>query len=172
MAEKYLVRRGDEETTLEVRRDGDLTFVRREGAEPWQQVELEPVGDSGLCLLMIDNHPVEIYLERRRGGAIVTIGRHSFNYDVGPWRPGGARPARRATAAAGLVRIAAPMTGSVLEARCQPGDRVEAGATLFIIESMKMNNELRSPAAGVIESVAVVAGQRIKAGDFLASLQA
>ncbi len=172
MAEKYLVRLGDEETTLELRRDDGATFVRREGAERWQQVDLERVGDSGLCLLMIDNHPVEIYLERRRGGAIVTIGRHAFNYDVGPWRPGGARPAGRTNLAAGLVRITAPMTGSVLEVKCEPGERVEAGATLLVIESMKMNNELRSPAAGVIESVPVVAGQRIKAGELLVSLQA
>ncbi|MBI5947448.1 MAG: biotin/lipoyl-binding protein [Chloroflexi bacterium] len=171
MAEKYLVRLGDEESTLEVRREDGVVFVRREGEEHWQQVELERVGDSGLCLLMIDNHPEELYLERRRGGAIVTIGRHAFNYDVGPWRPGGARPAGKASLASGLVRITAPMTGSVLEVKCQPGERVETGATLLVIESMKMNNELRSPAAGVVESVPVAPGQRIKAGELLVSLQ-
>jgi biotin carboxyl carrier protein len=35
---------------------------------------------------------------------------------------------------------------------------------------MKMNNELRSPAAGTVEQVPVVAGQRVNAGDLLVAL--
>jgi biotin carboxyl carrier protein len=41
---------------------------------------------------------------------------------------------------------------------------------LLVIESMKMNNELRSPAAGTVESVPVTAGQRVKAGDLLVQI--
>lgn len=172
MAEKYLVREDDAETSVEVRRENGVVHVRREGASEWREVHLERVGDSGLYLLMIDNHPLELYLERRRGGAIVTVGRHAFNYDVGPWRPPSPKPHASTAAPAGLVRIVAPMTGSVVEVRCRVGDEVAAGATLLVIESMKMNNELRSTAAGMIESVSVVPGQRIKAGDILVALRA
>ncbi|MGI8926316.1 MAG: acetyl-CoA carboxylase biotin carboxyl carrier protein subunit [Tepidiformaceae bacterium] len=176
MAEKYLVRLGDEEVSIEVRREEGCTFVRREHdgepeSVPWREVALERVGDSGLYLLMIDNRPIELYLERRRGGAIVTVGRHAFNYDVGPWRPTAARRDESAPVPGGLVRIMAPMTGSIVEVHCAPGSQVAAGETLLVIESMKMNNELRSPAAGTVESVPVAAGQRIKAGDLLVSLR-
>jgi biotin carboxyl carrier protein len=36
---------------------------------------------------------------------------------------------------------------------------------------MKMNNELRSPAAGTVEQVPVSGGQRVNAGDLLVALQ-
>lgn len=171
MAEKFLVRLNDEDVELELRREESATFVRREGEAEWSAVSLERVGDSGLYLLMVDNHPIEIYLERRRGGALVTIGRHQFDLDVGPWRPQTQR-ASVGKPPSGIVRIIAPMTGSIVEARCSSGDAVVAGQVLLIIESMKMNNELRAPATGVVESVPVAAGQRVKAGDLLIAIRA
>jgi len=82
VSEKYLLRLGDEDdTTLEFEREDGTARVRREGGE-WKNVELERIGDSGLYLLMVDDRPTELYLERRRGGAIVTLGRHAFNYDM------------------------------------------------------------------------------------------
>ena len=172
MAKKHLIRLGDEISTLEVQREDGRTLVRRAGAAEWKVAELERVGDSGLYLLMIDNRPTELYLERRRGGAIVTIGRHVLNYDVSAWRPGVEDQIRKRAAPSGLVRIVAPMTGSVVEVRCKPGLEVRAGDVLLVIESMKMNNELRAPAHGRVGNVPVTPGQRIKAGDLLVSLQA
>lgn len=170
MAEKYLVRLEDDEATLELERDGEQLRVRREGSDEWRRVELERVGDSGLYLLMVDDRPIEIYLERRRGGAIATIGRNAFNYDVSRWRPNsGTRT--KTTAATGAARVTAPMTGSIVEVRCQPGDTVTEGQVVLVIESMKMNNELRSPADGVVETVPVKPGQRVKAGELLVALR-
>jgi biotin carboxyl carrier protein len=62
------------------------------------------------------------------------------------------------------------MTGSIVEVRCAVGDRVAQGDVLLVIESMKMNNELRSPADGVVEQVAVTGGQRVNAGDLLVAI--
>ena len=170
MSEKYLLRLGDEDdTTLEFEREDGTARVRREGGE-WKNVELERIGDSGLYLLMVDDRPTELYLERRRGGAIVTLGRHAFNYDVGPWRPtSGVRS--KAADAGGQVRITAPMTGSIVEVRCTAGDAVAEGDVLLVIESMKMNNELRSPVAGVVDAAPVVPAQRVKAGDLLVAIR-
>lgn len=170
MAQKFLVRTGDDDVAMELRREDGRIEVRRGEEEHWYTCELERVGDSGLYLLMIDNHPTELYIDRRRGGAIVTIGRHTFDFDVGPWRPSSGR-ARGEGAAKGIVRLVAPMTGSIVEVRCTPGTVVERGDVLLVIESMKMNNELRSPAAGTIEAVPVIGGQRVKANDLLVSIR-
>jgi biotin carboxyl carrier protein len=62
------------------------------------------------------------------------------------------------------------MTGSIVEVRCTPGLAVQQGDVLLVIESMKMNNELRSPAAGVVEQVPVEPGQRVTAGQLLVAL--
>ena len=120
---------------------------------------------------MIDNQPTELYLDRRRGGALVTIGRFTFDYDVGPWRPQ-ARRKVQAEASSRSARITAPMTGSIIEVRCAVGDEVAAGQVLLVVESMKMNNELKSSIAGVVDTVGVTPGQKVKAGDLLVALRA
>ena len=169
VAEKYLVRLDGEDVTLELERgDGEMR-VRREGRADWKTVNLERVGESGLYLLMVDSRPTELYLERRRGGAIVTIGRHIFDCDVGPWRPATARKTSE-NGGAGPMRLTAPMTGSIVELRCAPGDEVEQGQVLLVMESMKMNNELRAPAAGRVEQMPLTPGQRVKQGDLLVAI--
>jgi biotin carboxyl carrier protein len=169
MAKKYLIRTDESVATYELDQDSEGILVRREGDERWTRVELHRVGDSQLYLLMLEHHPVEIYLERRRGGARATIGRHAFDFDVERWRPQAARLAAQQVQT-GLRRITAPMTGSIVEVRCAVGDRVAQGDVLLVIESMKMNNELRSPADGVVEQVAVTGGQRVNAGDLLVAI--
>lgn len=169
MAEKYVIRAGESEQTYEIERENGTTRVRREGEADWQNVELQRVGDSQLYLLMLEDRPVELYLERRRRGAHATIGRHTFEYEVERWRAGGGSKAKQAVEA-GVKRITAPMTGSIIEVRCAPGDEVKQGDVLLVIESMKMNNELRSPAAGRVEQVPVAVGERVNAGQLLVQI--
>lgn len=169
MAEKFVVRIGDDDVTYEILREAEGAFVKREDWDDWRRVALERVGESGLYLLMVDHEPTEIYLQRRRGGAVATIGRHQWDMDVAPWRPGQKR-VRTGSQQAGVVRLTAPMTGSIVEVRCAPGDEVEQGQVLLVMESMKMNNELRSPATGKIETVGVKPGQKVKANELLVAI--
>jgi biotin carboxyl carrier protein len=171
MAEKYLVGPSDEEVSYELRWEGEKLFARREGWEDWKSVHLEAFGEAGLCLLLIDNRPTELYLDRRRGGALVTIGRHTFDYDVGPWRPQ-TQKKHAAEAGNGTAKLVAPMTGTIIEVKCAAGDIVTAGQVLLVVESMKMNNELKAPVAGSVTAVSVAAGQKVKAGDLLVTLGA
>ncbi len=50
------------------------------------------------------------------------------------------------------------MPGLVLRVLVEPGQRVEAGAGLVVLEAMKMENQIKAPAAGVVEAVRVEAG--------------
>ncbi len=171
MAEKYLISTDDSEVTLEMERDDDGVRVRFEGDEFWRRAHLDRVGESDLFLLMLDNQPMELYVERRRGGAIVTVGRHIFDYTVEPWRPSLVARARGGQAQAGHQRLLAPMTGSIVDVLGKVGDIVEQGDVLLVVESMKMNNELRSPASGQVVAVNVSAGDRVAAGTVLMVIQ-
>lgn len=51
-----------------------------------------------------------------------------------------------------------------------PGDIVDAGQTLFIIEAMKVFNSISAPCAGRIVRLAGVDGAEIEAGDLLAEI--
>ena len=51
-----------------------------------------------------------------------------------------------------------------------PGQRVEGGAGLVVVEAMKMENELRAPQAGVVATVHVEVGQAVEKGAPLVTL--
>ena len=73
-----------------------------------------------------------------------------------------------ATAATGPLEVRAAIPGRVASIAIAPGDEVEAGATLLVVDAMKMQNEVRAPRAGRVERVAVGAGDTIELGDLLA----
>ena len=45
----------------------------------------------------------------------------------------------------------APMPGKVVRLLVEPGDKVQAGQGLLVVEAMKMQNEVRSPKTGTVE---------------------
>lgn len=74
-------------------------------------------------------------------------------------------PASAAPIAAGEGRIDAPMPGTVLDVLVSPGDQVEAGQVLVILEAMKMENEIMAPVAGKVIQVNATKGAAVNSGD-------
>ncbi len=68
--------------------------------------------------------------------------------------------------------VRAPMPGLVVRVNVTPGDQVEAGQSIVIIEAMKMENDLKAEAAGVVERVATEAGQAVEKGAVLVEFRA
>jgi len=64
----------------------------------------------------------------------------------------------------GPQRIDAPMPGKVVRVLVKPGDEVQEGQGLVVVEAMKMENELKSPKAGKISELHAVEGQAVEAG--------
>ena len=69
--------------------------------------------------------------------------------------------------AEGRQQIVAPMPGKVVRLLVKAGDHVEAGQGLFVVEAMKMQNEIRSPKSGTVERVLAKEGQPVNAGEVL-----
>ena len=62
---------------------------------------------------------------------------------------------------AGSSDLTAPLPGTVIELFVKPGEYIEAGQVILIIEAMKMKNSIRSTRAGKIIDVLVTAGQTV-----------
>jgi 3-methylcrotonyl-CoA carboxylase alpha subunit len=60
--------------------------------------------------------------------------------------------------------VRAMMPGRVVEVRVSPGERVEPGALLLVLEAMKMQNEIRCRAAGRVADVSVATGDAVETG--------
>jgi len=61
-------------------------------------------------------------------------------------------------------RVRAQMPGRVVKVLVRPGDRVEVGRGLVILEAMKMENEVKARREGTVARVSVAEGDRVETG--------
>jgi biotin carboxyl carrier protein len=71
----------------------------------------------------------------------------------------------------GVAEILAPMPGKVVRVQMDAGASVEKGEGVVVVEAMKMQNEMKSPRAGVVVSIKVKPGDTVNAGDVLAVIE-
>jgi len=69
-----------------------------------------------------------------------------------------------------VIGIRAPMPGKVVEVFVEPGEEVESGDVVLILEAMKMENELRSPKKATVSSVNVKPGDTVASNQLLVAL--
>lgn len=67
--------------------------------------------------------------------------------------------------------LRAPMAGKVISILVQPGEHVQAGATLMILEAMKMEQQITAPQAGVVTQVLCQEGEQVTSGAELAVIE-
>ena len=67
----------------------------------------------------------------------------------------------------GLTELTVPFAGTVLRVDVRPGDRVQPGTLLVVLESMKMEHVVEAAAPGAVRAVAVAEGDAVQAGEVL-----
>ena len=66
--------------------------------------------------------------------------------------------------------IDAKLPGTILSVKVQTGTSVSEGDTVFVIEAMKMETEIKSPYTGVVQTIHVQEGNSVSVGDLLATI--
>lgn len=67
--------------------------------------------------------------------------------------------------------VKAPMPGLVLDIMVEPGQKVQKGDSLLILEAMKMENVLKSPGDGVVKAVKVEKGTAVNKNQILLEME-
>jgi biotin carboxyl carrier protein len=67
--------------------------------------------------------------------------------------------------------VKAPMPGMILKIKKNPGDKIEQGDSVLILEAMKMENDLEAPASGLIKEIFINEGSTVEKGDKLFSIE-
>ena len=141
-----------------------------------REVEVDAVQTApGVLSLIVAGRSIQVERERVDGEAALdtmqlAIGGTRYQAEV---RDPRALRGRRAAAGRGdgPRKITAPMPGKILRVLVAEGDAIAAGAAVLVMEAMKMQNEIKSPKAGVVGKVMAVSGATVNGGDVLAVIE-
>ena len=89
---------------------------------------------------------------------------------AGAQAAGGKEAAPKQAEGGAVQKVEAPLPGLVLRIVAEPGSQVQENDVLMVLESMKMETEIFSPAAGTVKSIEVKQGDQVPAGTLLATI--
>jgi biotin carboxyl carrier protein len=113
--------------------------------------------------LIVDGRPYELVVDPNLRWIRSRFGLHQI--EVRDLEATVARPA------SGDGRIKAPIPGLITRVLVSPGETVELGQPLLVLEAMKMENEIRAPRTGRVAQVHVAPGQSVALGVVLAEVE-
>lgn len=157
--------------TLEVDLSGDVPEV--DGSPV--RADIAAVPGTPLRHLLADGRSYALVAGRgeERGEWDVHFDGHRYEVEVVDERTRAIREVTGGAAAhKGPRPIKAPMPGMVVRIEVEPGESVEPGQGLVIVEAMKMENELKADASGVVARVHVEAGEAVEKGAVLVEFEA
>lgn len=66
-----------------------------------------------------------------------------------------------------VKEVRAPIPGVIISVLAKPGEAVEYGKELFLIEAMKMRNSIRASRSGIVDEILVTQGQTVNHNEVL-----
>ena len=100
----------------------------------------------------------------------VVVGPSGSVATVSSTTPTAATPPVAASTASPAQNVPAPLAGNIYKMLASPGQTVKAGDVIVVLEAMKMETEVRSPADGVVTEVVAKEGDAVQVGDVLLKL--
>lgn len=136
------------------------------------EVDFSAVDGSLLSLLVMGRSYEADVVEEAEGVLAVWVEGELHRIE---YQEEGRRPRRSADvadhSAGGRQVIVAPMPGKVVALLVSPGQEVNAGQGVIVIEAMKMENELKASGPGVIKEIKAQEGAGVSGGEILVVIE-
>jgi len=113
--------------------------------------------------MIVDNRPYEMIFASDLRSVQLEGMRHTIQVRD--------KETRSVRPASGDGRIKAPIPGLIARLNVEPGQAVEAGQTVVVLEAMKMENEIRASKGGIVRQVHVKPGQTVVLNEALVEIE-
>jgi acetyl-CoA/propionyl-CoA carboxylase biotin carboxyl carrier protein len=113
---------------------------------------------------------VKMFIPESQAGAVVAAGA-AAGAPATPSRARRGGASGGSAAGGGSGSISVPMQGTIVKVLVEVGQAVEAGATVCVLEAMKMENNITTDAAGTVAEVKVAAGDSVGSGDVVVVIE-
>jgi pyruvate carboxylase subunit B len=155
---KYIATVSDREYTIEIDPDKGILI----DGEP-QEIDFRRLPSGGVTSLLMNHRSVSAVVEERGDHWEVLIEGDLYAVHVQDERAYRLERMRSSGLAVdGEAVVTSPMPGIVIAVPVAVGETVQFGQKVVILESMKMENELRAPCNGIITHVHVTAGASVE----------
>ncbi len=135
------------------------------------ELSYDEVDSLGQVALSAGGRTFGMSIEGDQHTMSATIAGHLYAVEIEDERERAAHAAEREASGGGGV-IKSVMPGVVVDLLVGPGDAVEKGQSLLILEAMKMQNEIAASATGTVVAIHVTQGEAVEAGAKLVTIEA
>ncbi len=164
---KYLTTIDDKTYVIEIHSEGEITL----NGKPLS-VDFLPIGGSPIISLLLEGQSYEAHVNPTDNGWEVFLLGQRYLVAVEDERQ---RQLREVSSAQAVHReifhLIAPMPGLIVAIPIEEGAKVKRGSNLVVLESMKMQNELKAPRDGVVTSIRVKPGDNVDQEQVLVVLE-
>lgn len=163
---KYITTIGEHQFVIDINREGQVT-VDGEVID----IDMRQLLDTTMYSIITNGQSHDVRLTEMEESYNVQVSGQIFDVQVEDERTRRMAGLRSLSGiSAGEIIIKAPMPGVVIEVPVQPGQEVNAGDIVVILESMKMQNEFKAPRAGKVHTVRVAPGARVDQNTVMVTL--
>jgi biotin carboxyl carrier protein len=121
--------------------------------------------------LLVGGSSYEVTIENQGSRYFVYFHNDTIELELFDARRFGASAITKKNLQGGAHEILAPMPGKIIKLSVSENGTVKEGDPLLIMEAMKMQNELKAPAAGTVKKVRVKEGEAVSSQQILMVLE-
>lgn len=163
---KYIASVDDQSFEIEIR-PNDQVLINGEPV----QADFQSVADQPVYTLLLDGESFEALVYPSDRGVQVLLRGRLFDFIVEDERQRRLRQSSGGAAIqSGEYQLKAPMPGLIVAIPIEEGQEIKAGDDLIILESMKMQNELKAPRDGVVNRIRIKPGDNVDQNQVLLTL--